>query len=274
MYERIAELPAFREGLARVIESVGRQRLALMCAEKEPLDCHRTILVCRHLRNQGIAIRHILADGEAEDHAAAERRLLRLTKEERTLFEPDVTEEELLGRAVRKARPADRVPHVCRRRLAMTESALPENKAPITLFTIGFAGKSAEEFFAALRKAGVERLIDVRLNNVSQLAGFTKRRDLEYFLRIIAGIEYEHNTELRRPATSSTPTRRRRWRGRNTSGGSSRSWTSARWPTRPAPRHFDHACLLCSEPQPDRCHRRLVAEYLQRQWPEVVIEHL
>jgi uncharacterized protein (DUF488 family) len=102
VYERIAELPAFREGLARVIQRVGQQRLALMCAEKEPLDCHRMILVCRHLRNQGIAIRHILADGEAEDHAAAQRRLLRLTKEERTLFEPDVTEEELLGRAYEK----------------------------------------------------------------------------------------------------------------------------------------------------------------------------
>jgi GNAT superfamily N-acetyltransferase len=73
-----------------------------MCAEKEPLDCHRTILVCRHLRNRGIAIRHILADGQAEDHAAAERRLLRLTKEERTLFEPDVSEEELLRRAYEK----------------------------------------------------------------------------------------------------------------------------------------------------------------------------
>ena len=155
----------------------------------------------------------------------------------------------------------------------MTESTLPENKAPITLFTIGFAGKSAEEFFTVLREAGVERLIDVRLNNVSQLAGFTKRRDLEYFLKAIAGIEYEHNTELRRRATSSTPTRRRRWRGTNTSGGSSRSWTSA-VADGAAPRHFDRACLLCSEAQADRCHRRLVAEYLQRQWPEVVIEHL
>ncbi len=70
--------------------------------EKEPLDCHRTILVCRHLGGRGIAIRHILADGQTEDHAAAERRLLRLTREERTLFEPDVTDEELLRRAYEK----------------------------------------------------------------------------------------------------------------------------------------------------------------------------
>ncbi|MBN2130430.1 MAG: DUF488 domain-containing protein [Sedimentisphaerales bacterium] len=77
VYERIAELPAFREGLVRVLERAGRQTLALMCAEKEPLDCHRMILVCRRLRGPGIAIRHVLADGTAEDHADAERRLLR-----------------------------------------------------------------------------------------------------------------------------------------------------------------------------------------------------
>ena len=67
---------------------------------------------------------------------------------------------------------------------------------PITLFTIGFTGKSAEEFFETLRKAGVRRLVDVRLNNVSQLAGFTKKRDLQYFLRSIAGIAYVHEPSL------------------------------------------------------------------------------
>jgi uncharacterized protein (DUF488 family) len=156
----------------------------------------------------------------------------------------------------------------------MTESALPENKAPITLFTIGFAGKSAEEFFAALRKAGVERLIDVRLNNVSQLAGFTKRRDLEYFLKAIAGIEYEHNTELA-PTSDILDAYKKKtlawdeYERRFVALLDERAAADGA-----APRHFDHACLLCSEPKPDRCHRRLVAEYLQRQWPEVVIEHL
>ncbi len=67
---------------------------------------------------------------------------------------------------------------------------------PFTLFTIGFTGKSAEQFFSKLQKAGVRRLIDTRLNNISQLAGFAKRRDLEYFLGKIVGIEYEHDTEL------------------------------------------------------------------------------
>ena len=82
-----------------MLQGVKRYQIALMCAEKQPLDCHRAILICRHLRNEAIAIRHILADGQIEDHRAAERRLLRLTGEERTLFEPDITDEELIRRA-------------------------------------------------------------------------------------------------------------------------------------------------------------------------------
>jgi hypothetical protein len=64
------------------------------------------------------------------------------------------------------------------------------------IFTIGFTKKSAETFFTRLKEAGVRRLVDVRLNNVSQLAGFTKRDDLEYFTRAICGIEYVHVPEL------------------------------------------------------------------------------
>jgi uncharacterized protein (DUF488 family) len=98
-YERIARLPAFRRGLDRIRKGLDKHRICLLCAEKEPLDCHRTILVCRHLRGADIVIRHILADGTLEDHAATERRLLKLTDMQPTLFEPDLTVRELLERA-------------------------------------------------------------------------------------------------------------------------------------------------------------------------------
>ena len=78
----------------------------------------------------------------------------------------------------------------------MSKSKGRTDPSPVMLFTIGFAGKTAQEFFDKLQKAGVKRLIDVRLNNVSQLAGFTKKKDLEYFLRVIAGIEYLHYEDL------------------------------------------------------------------------------
>jgi uncharacterized protein (DUF488 family) len=99
MYEKIAGLPAFQEGLARLRRGAERFRLAILCAEKEPLDCHRTILISRHLRTSGLRIRHILADGSLEDHADAEWRLVRQTGVTRTLFEPDLTDEELVERA-------------------------------------------------------------------------------------------------------------------------------------------------------------------------------
>lgn len=76
VYERVARLPLFREGLDRLAAAARERAVAVMCAEKEPLDCHRSVLICRHLRDMGFEIRHILADGGLEDHAATERRML------------------------------------------------------------------------------------------------------------------------------------------------------------------------------------------------------
>ena len=98
-YERIARLPAFAEGLARVRAGLQTHRVCLLCAEKEPLDCHRTILVCRHLRVEDSDIDPILDDGRLEPHRDTERRLLRLTDVQPTLFEASADEADLLARA-------------------------------------------------------------------------------------------------------------------------------------------------------------------------------
>ena len=79
-YDRIANLPMFKDGLQRLIEGAALMRVALLCAEKEPLDCHRCILVCRHLKATIPEIRHILGDGSFEDHEQTEERLLRESK--------------------------------------------------------------------------------------------------------------------------------------------------------------------------------------------------
>lgn len=87
-YELIARLPVFRAGLDRVRKGRSDYKVALMCAEGDPLTCHRTILVCRHLRNDGFPIQHILPNAELENHAAAEERLLTLCRRnEDDLFE-------------------------------------------------------------------------------------------------------------------------------------------------------------------------------------------
>jgi len=142
------------------------------------------------------------------------------------------------------------------------------------IFTIGFTKKSAESFFTKLQEANVRRLVDVRLNNVSQLAGFAKRDDLRYFLRTICGIEYVHLPQL-------APTQEILDAYRRDKGG----WepyerrfldlmAERQVEQSVPPEVLDGACLLCSEEKPQYCHRRLVAEYLKEKWKEVQIEHL
>ena len=97
-YERVARLPRFREGLDRLRRGSQEHRIALLCAEKEPLDCHRTILVCRQLRDE-FHIQHILADGSIEDHGHTERRLVRQLDITPTLFNPNPTADELIQQA-------------------------------------------------------------------------------------------------------------------------------------------------------------------------------
>ncbi len=142
------------------------------------------------------------------------------------------------------------------------------------LYTIGFTRTTAEAFFSRLSKAGVRRVMDVRLNNVSQLAGFAKKNDLAYFLKAICRIDYEHRPEL-------APTRDIMDEYKKHGG----DWADyeqrflelmARRRVEDAlPRSsLDRGCLLCSEDKPDHCHRRLVAEYLKDRWGGLHIVHL
>ena len=86
-YELISQSPAFMRGIERVNQGASKMRIALMCAEKDPIDCHRSILVSPHLRRHGLQVLHILPDGSLEDHAQTEQRLLQLfALEEKDFF--------------------------------------------------------------------------------------------------------------------------------------------------------------------------------------------
>lgn len=142
------------------------------------------------------------------------------------------------------------------------------------IFTIGFTKKSAERFFALLDRPDLKRVIDIRLNNSSQLAAFTKSDDLRFFLRRILGKDYIHLPELA-PSADLLRTYRD---GQADWAGYERDFLGLMRERRVAetlsPALIDGGCLLCSEPMPDKCHRRLVAEHLASCWPDVVIEHL
>ncbi len=143
------------------------------------------------------------------------------------------------------------------------------------IFTIGFTKKSAEAFFTRLQNAGVKRLVDVRLNNVSQLAGFAKRDDLRYFSKAICGIEYVHLPDLAPTAEILDPYKKQR---KGDWGLYERQFLDLMRLRRiedNIPREIvDGGCLLCSEEKPHHCHRRLVAEYLKDKWGDVEIEHI
>ena len=142
------------------------------------------------------------------------------------------------------------------------------------LFTIGFTKKSAEIFFTLLRDARVKRLIDVRLNNVSQLAGFTKKEDLRYFSKQICDIEYLHMPQLAPTAEILEPYKKSKNGNWRLYEQQFLDLMQARHIEQIEPATLEGACLLCSEEKPHNCHRRLVAEYLKDHWTDVQIEHI
>ncbi len=143
------------------------------------------------------------------------------------------------------------------------------------LFTIGFTQRSAASFFGALKAAGVRQLIDVRLNNVSQLAGFSKRDDLAFFLREICGASYRHEPLLA-PTQELLDGYRKQRRGWPAYERDFLALLAERRVEERLPRDLFAApsVLLCSEPTPEHCHRRLVAEYLRERWGGFAIRHL
>ena len=141
--------------------------------------------------------------------------------------------------------------------------------------SIGFTKKTAEQFFLLLRRANIRRLLDVRLNNVSQLAGFTKREDLQFFLKEICAADYRHEPLL-------APTQEMLDEYKKNKG----PWLDyetkflALMADRKIEDTLDRALfsvptvLLCSEATAEHCHRRLVLEYLRDKWGDLKITHL
>lgn len=143
-----------------------------------------------------------------------------------------------------------------------------------TVHTIGFTQKTAAQFFGLLRNSGTKRVVDVRLNNISQLAGFSKRDDLQFFLKEILGIDYIHLPLL--APTQDILDAYKKHKG---------DWSiyepafldlmkKREIEKRIDPETIKGGCLLCSEDKPHYCHRRLIAEYLRNHWGKLEIRHL
>ena len=144
----------------------------------------------------------------------------------------------------------------------------------IKLFTLGFAKKSAEEFFKILRAVHIRKLIDVRLNNVSQLAGFTKKNDLRYFLKEICNIAYEHRPEFAPTKEILDGYKKKEISWEAYDAKYNKVLAERDVYTKIDSSELDRVCLLCSEPTADKCHRRLLAEYFNDKFKGIEIVHL
>lgn len=143
------------------------------------------------------------------------------------------------------------------------------------VYTIGFTKRTAADFFGALKQAGVRRLVDVRLNNSSQLAGFTKREDLPYFLKEICGAEYVHQPLLAPTQDLLDDLKKRKGSWEDYERRFFELLEQRKVEEKLDRRLFDiPTVLLCSEATADRCHRRLVLEYLAKRWSGIDIVHL
>lgn len=140
--------------------------------------------------------------------------------------------------------------------------------------TIGFTNKGAEEFFSRLQKAGVKRVVDVRLNNVSQLAAFSKRDDLKYFSKTILGADYVHLPILAPPPDILDDYKKKKGDWKIFEARFLDVIQERKIENQVDRGLLEESCLLCSEDEPHHCHRRLVAEYLQERWGDIKIEHL
>ena len=151
---------------------------------------------------------------------------------------------------------------------------MPDPRTPATLYTIGFTRHPAERFFGLIRGAGVGCIIDVRRRNTATLAGFSRRRDLPWFLKELCGAGYIHLPRLA-PSEGLLDD----YRGRRLTWEEFADRFHAQLERRLVMETLpdtllDGACLLCSEPEPERCHRRLVAERFAAKLGNLRIEHL
>jgi len=234
-YAKVAAQPQYQQAVRDLVHIAQSRRTAIMCSEENPRHCHRLHLIAQTLTARGMAVYHIRHRGPLE---------VGLFDVARLYDGVDDLLDDLGG-------------------------------MPMKLYTVGFTQKSAQRFFSLLRDSGVGRVVDIRLRPSGQLAGFTKRDDLAYFLPALIDCEYH-------PAPSLAPTREILAAYRK--DGNWHTYVrrfEALMDQRNVPFSLDRAfyeekacCLLCSEPTPEQCHRRLVAERIGRSWADTTIIHL
>ncbi len=142
----------------------------------------------------------------------------------------------------------------------------------VTLYTIGFTKKSAEKFFTLLQNNNVKKIVDIRINNTSQLAGFAKGSDLAYFVKAICDINYVHIPDFAPTKELLSDYQKEIVNWTQYQVVYKKLLQQRNILSRYKIDNFDGACFLCSEDTPEQCHRRLLVEYLKNKHPELEIK--
>lgn len=143
------------------------------------------------------------------------------------------------------------------------------------IYSIGTSEKSAEEFFNLLKESNITKIIDIRRHNTSQLAGFSKKDDLRYFLKEICNAEYEHETSIATPETLLNKYKKDHdWAYYEKEFNKLLRDPSLKTTYNKMLEDKHTICLLCSENKPDKCHRRLILEYIKNNIQDIKIIHL
>jgi uncharacterized protein (DUF488 family) len=146
----------------------------------------------------------------------------------------------------------------------------------MTIYTMGFTQKTAQQFFELISSKSIKLLLDIRLNNVSQLSGFTKGNDLKYFLSVICGCDYSHCIEFAptKEILDNYKNKKILWneyekqydtliKSRDSLNGFIEKYSK-----------YEKICLLCSEPTAVNCHRRLLADMISNKYPQLEINNI
>ena len=262
-YDRMSRTKQFQSGIERLLSGLSQMSVALMCSEQEPLTCHRALLIAKHLDELGIDVLHIHADGRLEHHHESMRSL----SKKLGLDEPDLFEQ--------PSRDSwSRAYQLQSEKFAFKKPAQSKQPRKHNVYTIGFTKKSATSFFEMIADSNIKRVVDVRLNNVSQLAGFAKRDDLAYFLRRLCNVEYVHVPLLAPTQEILDAFKKHKGSWEDYEKRFLELMSERKIETELDQNLFEQACLLCSEHEPVHCHRRLVIEYLQHHWGKMEVEHL
>jgi len=282
-YNFFTKSPEFQIGISKIYNYLRKNNCVLMCSENDPLKCHRFLIISRYIinknKNNSLNIKHLYVDNISEMQTDAENRLLKKFNYTPTelgdydsLIQQAYIQQSKKYLFKYKNNPND----IQQITFSGDNMNKLDNKiiTSFTICTIGFTKKNAEDFFNLLRQANVRTVIDIRLNNVSQLAGFTKKNDLEYFLKEILNIDYIHMPTLSPTKEILNDYKKGLIDWNNYKKQFTQLLKSRNIVSKINRSVFNNSCLLCSEAEPEHCHRKLITDYLQNNITGVKTIHL